>query len=92
MPILAARSTAARGVGFGRILTTTAVDTGAMFAIGTITVGAAGASSVTFTNIPATYAHLQLRATMRSSGSWHHTYLRVGNNGIESFQFRSKRV
>jgi hypothetical protein len=38
-----------------------AADTGAMFPLQVITVGAAGASSVTFTNIPATYSHLQVR-------------------------------
>jgi hypothetical protein len=36
-------------------------DTGAMFPLQVITVGAAGASSVTFTNIPNTYSHLQVR-------------------------------
>jgi hypothetical protein len=36
-------------------------DTGAMFPLQVITVGAAGASSVTFTNIPGTYTHLQIR-------------------------------
>lgn len=37
------------------------VDTGAMFPLQVITVGPAGASSVSFTNIPNTYTHLQLR-------------------------------
>jgi hypothetical protein len=40
-----------------------AADTGAMFPLQVITVGAAGASSVSFTNIPATYSHLQVRIT-----------------------------
>lgn len=39
----------------------TQADTGAMFPLQVITVGAAGASSVTFTNIPSTYSHLQIR-------------------------------
>lgn len=46
---------------------TTAADTGAMFPLQVITVGAAGASSVTFTNIPGTYSHLQVRALVRTS-------------------------
>lgn len=37
------------------------VDTGAMFAIQTISVGSAGAANITFNNIPSTYKHLQLR-------------------------------
>jgi len=43
-----------------------AADTGAMFPLQVITVGAAGASSVSFTNIPNTYAHLQLRIMART--------------------------
>jgi len=42
-----------------------AADTGAMFPLQVITVGAAGASSVTFSNIPNTYEHLQLRILSR---------------------------
>ena len=45
----------------------TQADTGAMFPLQVITVGAAGASSVTFTNIPSTYTHLQIRAIQRLS-------------------------
>lgn len=36
-------------------------DTGAMFPLQVITVGPAGASSISFTNIPNTYNHLQIR-------------------------------
>ena len=46
-----------------------AADTGAMFPLQVITVGAAGASSVTFTNIPNTYAHLQIRGIVRSGST-----------------------
>ncbi len=47
----------------------TVPDTGAMFPLQVITVGAAGASSVTFTNIPATYSHLQVRGFVQSTGT-----------------------
>jgi hypothetical protein len=40
---------------------TAVADTGAMFPLQVVTVGAAGASSVSFTNIPNTYSHLQIR-------------------------------
>lgn len=42
-------------------------DTGAMFPLQVITVGPAGASSVSFTNIPNTYTHLQVRILARRS-------------------------
>ena len=39
--------------------------------ISTATVGAGGASSITFSSIPSTYTHLQIRASMvTSSGAW----------------------
>jgi hypothetical protein len=44
-----------------------ATDTGAMFPIFATTVGSAGAASVTFSNIPSTYTHLQLRTYTRST-------------------------
>ena len=44
-----------------------AADTGAMFPLQVITVGSAGASSVTFSNIPGTYTHLQIRGILRAS-------------------------
>lgn len=44
-----------------------ATDTGAMFPLQSITVGSAGASSVTFASIPATYAHLQIRIFYKNS-------------------------
>lgn len=45
------------------------VDTGAMFPLQVITVGENVVSSVTFSNIPATYKHLQLRAFARTDRS-----------------------
>jgi hypothetical protein len=36
-------------------------DTGAMFPIGVTTVGSGGAASITFSSIPSTYTHLQIR-------------------------------
>ena len=42
-------------------------DTGDMFPIGAVTVGSAGASSITFSSIPSTYTHLQIRAFYTNS-------------------------
>lgn len=64
-----------------------AVDTGAMFPLQVITVGPAGASSVSFTNIPNTYSHLQIRAylkTTTNSNSDGNGYYRVGNGSVDT--------
>lgn len=44
-------------------------DAGAMYPLQVITVGSAGASSITFSNIPSTYTHLQLRYISRGTTS-----------------------
>jgi hypothetical protein len=51
-------------------VTPAVADQGAMFAIATTTVGSAGAASITFSSIPATYKHLQVRGifNMTSAG------------------------
>jgi hypothetical protein len=40
------------------------------YSISTVTVGSGGQSSVTFSSIPQTYTHLQIRATALSSGTY----------------------
>ena len=45
----------------------TSPDTGAMFPLGMVQVGSAGASTISFTSIPATYKHLQIRGIARST-------------------------
>ena len=57
-----------------------ATDTGAMFPLQVITVGPAGASSVSFTNIPGTYTHLQVRAIARTT--------RTSSSGIDYVSIR----
>lgn len=62
-------------------------DTGAMFPLQVVTVGAAGASSVSFTNIPNTYAHLQLRIiakTNANANSDGNLIYRVGNGSVDT--------
>jgi len=61
MPLITTRANAsARGFGFE--ISTATADIDVMFPLQVMTVGAAGASSVSFTNIPATYSHLQIRS------------------------------
>lgn len=45
------------------------VSTGSYESISTVTVGSGGSSSVSFTSIPATYKHLQIRTLARASES-----------------------
>ena len=46
-----------------------APDTGAMFPLGMVQVGSAGAADITFSSIPSTYKHLQIRLFGRVNGS-----------------------
>jgi hypothetical protein len=46
------------------------IATGAYESIATVSVGSGGASSVSFTSIPATYKHLQVRGISRSDGNF----------------------
>lgn len=66
MPIVgsfAGASARAYGLGAGGVLV------GDFESISTTTVGAGGTSSVTFSSIPATYTHLQIRIILRSTSS-----------------------
>ena len=49
-------------------ITTQSADTGAMVQIGMVQVGSAGQSTISFTSIPATYKHLQIRGITRDTG------------------------
>jgi hypothetical protein len=55
-------------------VTTPSGDNGVMFPLAMVQVGSAGASTISFTSIPSTYKHLQIRAIARS-----------GNSNISSF-------
>jgi hypothetical protein len=67
MPLVTTRASVAYGAGFGKVLSAGAVDTGAMFPLGMVQVGSAGASTITFSSIPSTYTHLQIRAIGRTT-------------------------
>ena len=59
-------------------------DTGAMFPLQVVTVGAAGASSIEFTNIPNTYKHLQLRYIARNATAAYFVRLQFNSNTTAS--------
>jgi len=52
---------------------------GSYESIATVTVGAGGANTVTFSNIPSTYTHLQIRGIPRTPGNA--TYMSVTTSG-----------
>jgi len=56
--------------------------TGAFDALGSVTVGAGGQSSITFSAIPQTYTHLQIRGILRSTSGAAQVIANVnGDNG-----------
>ena len=52
--------------------------------IATVTVGSGGSSTITFSSIPATYTHLQLRAMYAGSQLDKNVKVRVGNGSIDT--------
>lgn len=44
-------------------------DTGVMFPLGMVQVGSAGAATISFTSIPATFTHLQIRGICKSTAA-----------------------
>jgi hypothetical protein len=64
-PILSARGGLSSRA-YGQFAASTAApDTGAMFPLGMVQVGSGGSATISFTSIPATYKHLQLRGIGR---------------------------
>jgi hypothetical protein len=60
----------------------TFTPTGSYDAITSYTVGAGGASTITFSGIPSEYKHLQIRATLLGSGLYGN--FRVGTNSVDT--------
>ena len=66
-PIISARG-GLSSRGYGQFAASTAaVDTGSYFPLGAVTVGSAGATSITFSSIPSTYTHLQIRCLAKDT-------------------------
>ncbi len=54
--------------------------TSSYFSIATVTVGSGGASSISFTSIPSTYTHLQIRALARQASGTGEAYGKLNFN------------
>ena len=68
-------------------------DTGAMFPLQVITVGSAGLATVTFSNIPTTYSHLQLRFTAQDNrGTYNNSELRIRFNSDSGSNYRAHYI
>ena len=61
-----------------------APDTGVMFPLGMVQVGSGGAADVTFSSIPSTYTHLQLRIIARNTVADYETKMQVGNGSVDT--------
>jgi hypothetical protein len=71
----------------GILASSTRVAAGDFESIATVTVGAGGASSVQFTSIPSTYAHLQIRGIARSTNSVTSVNISLQFNGVTSSSY-----
>jgi len=68
--------------GFGGLRTFGGVAASAFESIATVTVGSTAQSSITFTSIPSTYTHLQVRAFMVCSTT-NNMFMQLGNGTID---------
>lgn len=66
---------------------TAPVAAGAYESIATITVGAGGSANETFTSIPGTYKHLQLRWFSRSSGGNYNPIIRFNSDSGNNYSW-----
>jgi hypothetical protein len=67
---VAARNATGRGPLSAASASATPTDPAAFQSIATVTVGAGGQSTISFTSIPSTYKHLQLRCFARTTGAF----------------------
>ena len=68
----------------GLFSTPTAPVTSSYESISTVTVGSGGNTFITFSSIPSTYKHLQVRWSAVNSAALTDLYMRVGNGSVDS--------
>ena len=89
-PILSARGGLSSRA-YGQFAASTAApDTGDMFPLGMVQVGSAGSATITFSSIPATFTHLQLRVfarTNRTSQSFANLLIRFNNDTGSNYAY-----
>lgn len=61
-----------------------AYDPGSFVSIATVTVGSGGSSSISFTSIPSTYTHLQVRGIARTDRATNFDYFKITANSETS--------
>ena len=66
-----------------------AASTSAYESIATTTVGSGGASSVTFSSIPSTYTHLQVRGISRSAGAGQNMLLQLNGDTGSNYAYHN---
>ena len=79
MPIIASRAGGSAG-GFGGLRTFASPDFNDFESIATVSVGSGGASQIEFTSIPATFAHLQIRAIAQTTGAGQFTKMQFNSD------------
>jgi len=57
---------------------------GSMDALGVVVVPSAGAASISFSSIPATYTHLQLRMTATNGTTYQNTQMQLGATSLDT--------
>ena len=67
----------------------TAYSPGSFDSIATVSVGSGGAASATFSSIPATYTHLQLRCIARQTGAVNNGNIKVRLNNDSGGNYRT---
>jgi hypothetical protein len=76
---------------FGTLSSGVVADTNSYISIATTTVGAGGASGVTFSSIPATYTHLQIRVSMTTATAGYGMLVRFnsdsGSNYVQHYLY-----
>ncbi len=65
------------------------VDNGDFESIATVSVGSGGSSSISFTSIPATYTHLQVRGIVRSNRADTGDDIKINFNGVTTTSYSS---